>query len=27
VDKITGEIKQMRVCTRCIKSGFVTKSV
>jgi large subunit ribosomal protein L28 len=26
VDKLTGEVKQIRVCTRCIRSGFVTKA-
>ena len=26
VDKVTGEVKQIKVCTRCIRSGFVKKA-
>jgi large subunit ribosomal protein L28 len=26
VDKKTGSVKRMKVCTRCIRSGFVTKA-
>ncbi|KQC11426.1 MAG: 50S ribosomal protein L28 [Smithella sp. SDB] len=27
VDEKTGSIKQIKVCTRCIRSGFVKKAI